>query len=429
MRYDKIDTQLFVNNRQRFIDGLVPLSIAVFNSNDIMPTSADGAMPFKQATDIFHLSGVDQEESILVLFPNSREEKHREILFLKETSDLIAVWEGAKLTKQQATEVSGVKTVYWLGQFEGIFNQLMCEASHVYLNSNEHGRANTEVETREARFVKWCTKNYPLHKFRRSAPIMHSIRGIKSEIEVALIQKACDITEAGFRRVLKMIKPGVMEYEIEAEYMHEFLIQRSSGFAYTPIIGSGASSCVLHYVENSKECRDGDILLMDVGAEYANYDSDMTRTIPVNGRYSDRQKAVYNSVLHVMNGAIKMLRPGMTFKDYNSEVGKMMESELLALELISATDIQNQDPNWPAYKKYFMHGTSHHLGLDTHDSGYFDRPMEAGMVFTCEPGIYIPEEGVGIRIEDDLVITNGEPINLMKNIPKETEEIEDLMNA
>ncbi|MFT4524380.1 MAG: Xaa-Pro aminopeptidase [Granulosicoccus sp.] len=429
MRYDKIDTQLFVNNRQRFIDGLVPLSIAVFNSNDIMPTSADGAMPFKQATDILHLSGIDQEESILVLFPNSREEKHREILFLKETSDLIAVWEGAKLTKEQATDVSGIKTVYWLSQFESIFNQLMCEASHVYLNSNEHGRANTEVETREARFVKWCMDKYPLHKFRRSAPIMHSIRGIKSDIEVALIQKACDITEAGFRRVLKMIKPGVMEYEIEAEYMHEFLMNRSTGFAYTPIIGSGASSCVLHYVENNKECKDGDILLMDVGAEYANYDSDMTRSIPVNGRYSDRQKEVYNSVLKVMNGAIKMLRPGMTFKEYNAEVGRMMESELLALRLISTTDIENQDPNWPAFKKYFMHGTSHHLGLDTHDSGYFDRPMEAGMVFTCEPGIYIPEENIGIRIEDDLVLTNGEPFNLMKNIPKEIEEIEEVMNS
>ena len=429
MRYEKIDTQLFVNNRQRFVDGLVPLSIAVFNSNDIMPTSADGTMPFKQATDIFHLSGVDQEESILVLFPNSRDEKHREILFLKETSDLIAVWEGAKLTKEQATEVSGIKTVYWLDQFESVFNQLMCEASHVYLNSNEHGRANTEVETREARFVKWCTKKYPLHKYRRSAPIMHSIRAIKSDIEVALIQKACDITEAGFRRVLKMIKPGVMEYEIEAEYMHEFLMQRSSGFAYTPIIGSGASSCVLHYIENNKECKDGDVLLMDVGAEYANYDADMTRTVPVNGRYSERQKAVYNAVLRVMDGAIKMLRPGTTFKEYNAEVGKMMESELLALRLISTSDIENQDPNWPAYKKYFMHGTSHHLGLDTHDSGFFDRPMEAGMVFTCEPGIYIPDEGIGIRIEDDLVLTDGEPINLMKNIPKQIEEIEEIMNS
>ena len=429
MRYEKIDTQLFVNNRQRFVDGLVPLSIAVFNSNDIMPTSADGTMPFKQATDIFHLSGVDQEESILVLFPNAREEKHREILFLKETSETIAIWEGAKLTKKQATEVSGVKTVYWLNQFESIFNQLMCEASHVYLNSNEHGRAHIEVETREARFVKWCMDKYPLHKFRRSAPIMHSIRALKRASEIDQMQRACDITKAGFDRVLQFVKPGVMEYEIEAEYMHEFLMQRSSGFAYTPIIGSGASSCVLHYIENNKECKDGDILLMDVGAEYANYDSDMTRSVPVNGRYSDRQKAVYSAVLRVMDGAMKMLRPGTTFKEYNTEIGKMMESELLALRLITTTDIENQDPNWPAYKKYFMHGTSHHLGLDTHDSGYFDRPMEAGMVFTCEPGIYIPDEGIGIRIEDDLVLTDGEPINLMKNIPKQIEEIEDIMNS
>jgi len=429
MRYDKIDNQLFIQNRQRFTDGLVPLSVAVFNSNDIMPTSADGAMPFKQATDIFHLSGVDQEESILVLFPNSRDPKHREILFLKETNEHIAVWEGAKLTMEQATEVSGVKTVYWLNKFESIFNQLMCEASHVYLNSNEHARAHIEVETREARFVKWCMAKYPIHKFRRSAPIMHYIRAIKSDIEITQLQKACDITEAGFRRVLKMVKPGVMEYEIEAEYMHEFLMQRSTGFAYTPIIGSGASSCVLHYIDNNKECKDGDVLLMDVGAEYANYDADMSRTIPVNGKFTDRQKAVYNSVLRVQKKAIDMLRPGTDFKKYNAEVGKIMESELLALRLISTTDIENQDPAWPAYKKYFMHGTSHHLGLDTHDSGFFDRPMEAGMVFTCEPGIYIPEENIGIRIEDDLVLMDGEPFNLMKNIPKEVEEIEELMNS
>lgn len=429
MRYDQIDKQLFIDNRERFTDGLVPLSIAVFNSNDIMPTSADGTMPFKQATDILHLSGIDQEESLLVLFPNSRDPKHREILFLKETNEHIAVWEGAKLTKQQATEVSGIKTVYWLDKFETIFNQLMTEASHVYLNSNEHNRAKIEVETRDARFTKWCMTKYPLHKYRRSAPIMHTIRAVKSPIEIELIQKACDITEAGFRRVLKYIKPGVMEYEIEAEYAHEFLKSRSSGFAYTPIVGSGGNACVLHYIENNAQCKDGDIILMDVGAEYANYDADMTRSVPVSGRYSDRQKEVYNSVLRVMNKAIDLLRPGTMLKEYHDEVGRMMESELLALRLIDTNDIKNQDPDWPAYKKFFMHGTSHHLGLDTHDLGWYDRPIEEGMVFTCEPGIYIPKEGLGIRIEDDVVVTKDAPFNLMRNIPKEIEEIEDIMNS
>ena len=428
MRYDQIDKQLFIDNRQRFTD-LVPLSIAVFNSNDVMPTSADGTMPFKQATDIFHLSGIDQEESLLVLFPNARDAKHREILFLKETNEHIAVWEGAKLTKEQAAEVSGVKTVYWLDKFETIFNQLMTEASHVYLNSNEHNRAKIEVQTRDARFNKWCMNKYPLHKYRRSAPIMHTIRAVKSQTEIDLIQKACDITEAGFRRVLKFIKPGVMEYEIEAELAHEFLKSRSSGFAYTPIVGSGPNACVLHYIENNSQCKDGDVILMDVGAEYANYDSDMTRSVPVNGRYSDRQKEVYNSVLRVMNKAIDMLRPGTMISKYHAEVGKMMESELLALRLIDTNDIKNQDPDWPAYKKYFMHGTSHHLGLDTHDLGWYDRPIEKGMVFTCEPGIYIPEEGLGIRIEGDVVVTDDAPFNLMRNIPKEIEEIEEIMNS
>jgi Xaa-Pro aminopeptidase len=429
MRYDQIDKQLFIDNRQRFIDGLVPLSIAVFNSNDVMPTSADGTMPFKQATDIFHLSGIDQEESLLVLFPNSRNPKHREILFIKETNDHIAVWEGAKYTKEQATVTSGVETVYWLDKFDVIFNQLMTEASHVYLNSNEHNRAKIEVETRDARFTKWCMAKYPLHKFRRSAPIMHTIRAVKSQVEIDLIQKACDITDAGFRRVLKFIKPGVMEYEIEAELAHEFLSNRSTGFAYTPIVGSGPNACVLHYIENNAKCKKGDVILMDVGAEYANYDADMTRSVPVSGRYSDRQKEVYSAVLRVMTKSIDMLRPGTMLKEYHEEVGKLMESELLGLRLIDTNDIKNQDPDWPAYKKFFMHGTSHHLGLDTHDLGWYDRPIEEGMVFTCEPGIYIPKEGLGIRIEDDVVVTKGAPFNLMRNIPKEIEEIEEIMNS
>lgn len=429
MKYEKIDNQLFTHNRARFVKEIQSGSLAVFNSNDIVTTSADSTMPFVQHRDIFHLSGVDQEESILVLFPDCHEEKHREMLFLKETSELIAIWEGEKLNKEQAFETSGIKTIYWLNQFETIFKTLLAEASTIYLNTNEHTRANTEAETREDRFVKWCKEHYPAHTIKRSAPIMHKIRSIKHPIELDLMQKACDITEKGVRRLLKFIRPGVMEYNIEAELMHEFLNNRSKGFAYTPIIASGYSACVLHYIENNKECKDGDVILMDFGAEYANYASDLTRCFPVNGKFTQRQKDVYNAVLRVKNAATKLLVPGTFLKEYHLEVGKLMEKELLGLGLISQIDINNQDPNWPAYKKYFMHGTSHYIGLDTHDVGSWAVPIEAGMVFTVEPGIYIPEENLGIRLEDDVVVQeSGEPFNLMKNIPIEVEEIEELMN-
>jgi len=429
MRYDRIDTELFVQNRKRFIDGIVPQSVAVFNSNDVMPTNADGTMKFKQNSDLFYLSGVDQEESILVLAPNARDENHREVLFLKETNETIAIWEGAKLNVKQAQQVSGVQTVYWLKDFNRVFNMLVNEASHIYLNSNEHGRATIEVESRDARFVKWCTAKYPLHKIRRCAPVMERIRAVKSKFETLLLQEACDITEKGFRRLLKTVKPDVWEYELEAELIHEFTRNRAQGFAYEPIIASGKSSCVLHYIQNNQQCKDGDILLLDIGAEYANYDADLSRTIPVNGRYSPRQKDVYNAVLRVQKAAIKMLRPGTILKQYHKEVGLLMQDELVKLKLIDKTDIKNQDPKWPAYKKYFMHGTSHFLGLDTHDVGNWDLPMEEGNVFTCEPGIYILEEGIGVRIEDDILITKKGNTNLMKNIPKEVEEIEELMNS
>jgi len=429
MRYDRIDTELFVQNRKRFIDGIVPQSVAVFNSNDVMPTNADGTMKFKQNSDLFYLSGVDQEESILVLAPNARDENHREVLFLKETNETIAIWEGAKLNVKQAQQVSGVQTVYWLKDFNRVFNMLVNEASHIYLNSNEHGRATIEVESRDARFVKWCTAKYPLHKIRRCAPVMERIRAVKSKFETLLLQEACDITEKGFRRLLKTVKPDVWEYELEAELIHEFTRNRAQGFAYEPIIASGKSSCVLHYIQNNQKCKDGDILLLDIGAEYANYDADLSRTIPVNGRYSPRQKDVYNAVLRVQKAAIKMLRPGTILKQYHKEVGLLMQDELVKLKLIDKTDIKNQDPKWPAYKKYFMHGTSHFLGLDTHDVGNWDLPMEEGNVFTCEPGIYILEEGIGVRIEDDILITKKGNTNLMKNIPKEVEEIEELMNS
>jgi Xaa-Pro aminopeptidase len=405
-------------------------ALAVFNSNDIFPISADSTMPFQQHRDILALTGVDQEESILVLFPNASNPAHREVLFLKETNETISVWEGEKLTKQTAYETSGIKTVYWLQQFPTIFKQLMSEASSVYINTNEHLRASTEVETREDRFIKKLKIDYPAHNYLKSAPIMHKIRSIKDAIEIDLLQRACKITEAGVRRILPFIKPGVWEYEIEAEFAHEFLRNRSKGFAYTPIVASGKNACVLHYIENNQQCKDGDVILLDVGAEYANYSSDLTRCIPVNGKFSARQKDVYNAVLHVKKEAEKLLVPGTMMAEYHKEVGKLMETQLLSLKLIDQTDIKNQNPEWPAYKKYFMHGTSHFLGLDTHDVGLWHEPIQAGMVFTCEPGIYIPEEGLGIRLEDDLVVqASGQPFNLMKDIPLEAEEIEELMNT
>lgn len=429
MKYHRIDASLFVANRKKYVAQMQPKTLTVFNSNDIYPISADATMPFQQHRDIFYLSGVDQEESILVLFPDASNEAHREILFLRETNDHIAIWEGAKLNKEQAFETSGIKTVYWLQQFPTIFKQLMAEANGIYLNTNEHLRADTTVQTREDRFILQVKQDYPAHQVHKSAPIMHKIRSIKETIELNLMQTACNITEKGFRRLLGFIKPGVWEYEIEAELAHEFLRNRSKGFAYTPIVASGKNACVLHYIENNAQCKDGEVILLDVGAEYANYSSDLTRCVPVNGRFTARQKDVYNAVLRVKNAAQQLLVTGTMMAEYHKEVGKLMEAELLQLKLIDQTDIKNQDPNWPAYKKYFMHGTSHFLGLDTHDVGIWHEPIQANMVFTCEPGIYIPEEGLGIRIEDDLVVqASGSPFNLMGNIPIEVEEIETLMN-
>ncbi|NRA13393.1 MAG: aminopeptidase P N-terminal domain-containing protein [Crocinitomicaceae bacterium] len=429
MKYDRINKELYIHNRKRFVRSMEESSLAVFNSNDIYPISADSSMPFQQHRDILHLTGVDQEESILLISPSASNPDNREILFLKETNEHIAVWEGAKLDKNQAFEVSGIKTVFWLTDFDRIFKQLMTEVESLYLNTNEHLRADTTVETREDRFIKQVKLAYPAHQVRRSAPIMHQIRSIKHDIEVDLMQQACDITKSGINRLLGFIKPGVWEYEIEAELIHEFMRMRSQGFAYTPIVASGASACVLHYIENNRECKDGDVILLDVGAEYANYASDLTRCIPVGGRFTDRQKAVYNSVLHVKNEAQKLLRPGITLADYHKQVGLLMEAELLKLKLIDGTDVKNQDPNWPAYKKYFMHGTSHYIGLDTHDVGPWNEPIKAGMAFTCEPGIYIPEERLGIRLEDDLIVqASGDPFNLMGSIPIEANEIEDIMN-
>jgi Xaa-Pro aminopeptidase len=429
MKYLHIDSQLFIDNRKRFKDKLTKNSLAIFNSNDIMPTNADGTIPFRQNNDLFWLSGVDQEESILVIFPNHPDESQREILFLKETNERIAIWEGAKLTKEAALKTAGIKTVYWLEDLESKLEELIQKADAIYLNKNIHSRAASKVETRDDRFRNWIAKKYSSSKILEVAPIMHELRSIKSDTEIALMQNACNITEKGVRRILPFIKPGVMEYEIEAELMHEFLNNRSSGFAYQPIIGSGVDSCVLHYIDNNKVCKDGDILLMDFGAEYANYASDLTRTVPVNGRFSDRQKAVYNSVLHVMKEATNMLRSGTIIAEYHKEVGEMMESELITLGLLDKHDVQKQDPEKPLFQEFFMHGTSHYLGLDVHDVGDFSAPIREGMVFTCEPGIYILKEELGIRLENDILVTANGPDDLMKNIPIEIEEIEDLMNS
>lgn len=429
MKYHTINPDLFIKNRKKFAAQMAPQSLAVFNSNDIYPVSADSTLPFAQHRDIFYLSGVDQEESILVIFPDAFEAKHREVLFLRETNEHIAIWEGEKLTKEKARENTGIQTIYWLSDFPSIFRKLMVEAENVYINTNEHYRAGVETETREDRFIKKMKQDYPGHNYLRSNPILQRLRSVKEQEEIDLIQHACNITEKGFRRILGFVKPGVWEYEIEAEFAHEFLRNRSKGFAYTPIIASGNNANVLHYIENNQQCKDGDLILFDVAAEYANYSSDMSRTIPVNGRFTARQREVYEAVLRCKKEAEKILAPGTNWYDYHKELGKIYTSELLGLGLLDKADVQNEDPDWPAYKKYMMHGTSHHMGLDTHDYGILTDDFVPGMVFTIEPGFYIPAEGFGIRLEDNYVVTNsGTPLNLMKNIPLEVDEIEDLMN-
>lgn len=431
MRYQRIDKELFINNRRRLVAELKPSSVAVFNSNDIMPTNSDGTMRFRQNSDLFYLTGVDQEETVLVLCPDFPEEKYREVLFLRETNEQIALWEGRKLTKEEAREATGIKTVLWSSEFARVFNTMMVMGSveHVYLNTNDHYRADAAVESRDQRFIRWCQQKYPLHRYERVAPIMHRLRSVKSQAEIALMQKACDITEKAFRRILKFVKPGVKEYEIEAEFAHEFLRHGSRGFAYEPIIASGGNSCVLHYIMNDQVCKDGDVLLLDVGAEYANYNADLTRTIPVNGRFSPRQREVYNAVLRIQKAAMEMLKPGVMYYEYHKEVQKLTESELIGLKVLDKRDVEKQDPEKPLFMKYFAHGTSHLLGLDVHDVGNMYSKMVPGMVWTVEPGIYLREENIGVRIENNVVIAENGIIDLMKNIPREADEIEEIMNS
>ncbi len=429
MRYDAFPSGLFVKNRAKLKAKLAPKSLVILSSNDIMPTNADGTMGFKQQSDLFYLTGIDQEETLLILYPDAPEEHLKEILFVKETSELIAVWEGHKLTKNEASEISGIKNIQWAENFEALLKTIIFSADSVYLHGNEHIRNASPVETQNDRLAKKIKATYPLLAINRLAPLLNSIRMVKEPEELVALQKAIDITEKAFRRVLSFTKPGVSEFEIEAEFIHEFIKNRSGGFAYTPIIASGANACVLHYISNELTCQDGDLVLLDVGACYGNYNADMTRTIPVNGRFTVRQKAVYLAVQSVLDFASEIMRPGVFWVDYQKEVERYMEGQLIDLGLFSRRDVEMQDSSAPLFKKYFMHGVAHHLGLDVHDVWDKYKPFEAGMVLTCEPGIYIREEGLGVRLENNLLITNQGTENLMKHIPIHWEEIEQLMQA
>jgi Xaa-Pro aminopeptidase len=428
MRHLPIDSQLFIDNRQRLRKLLVPNALAIVNANDVLPTNSDGTLVMQPNSDLFYLSGIEQEESILLLAPEAFDERLREVLFLREPSEHLKIWEGHKLSKEEATKISGVNTVKWLSEFRGVFHQLMCDAEHVYLNANEHKRASVEVETRDARFIAECQRRYPLHQYHRLARPMHGLRVGKSERELELLKKAIEITDKGFRRVARLVKPGVTEYAVEAEFAHEFVGGRAK-FAYPPIIASGANACVLHYLSNDQICRKGELLLLDVAAAYANYNADLTRTLPVSGRFTRRQKQVYNAVLRVMRASIQGAVVGKLHRDWQREAQAMMNEELLSLGLLKPGDIRKQTVDEPACRKYFMHGLGHPLGLDVHDVGFTTEPFGSGWVLTVEPGIYIPEEGFGVRLEDDIVVTPNGPINLMADIPVEADEIEELMNA
>lgn len=427
IRYETIEADLFIENRKRFAALLKPKAVAIINSNDEMPRSADQNFVFRQNSDLFYLTGIDQEDTALFLFPDAPTPEQREILFVRRTNEHIAVWEGHKYTKEEARAQSGIQTIFWYDEFYTAITRLMLAADTIYYNSNENPRYVSDVQYRDLRLLAEMRNRYPLHKYERAAPLLTQLREVKSPTEIALMQKAIDITDKAFRRLLSFVKPGVAEYEIEAEITHEFIRNRSNGHAYTPIIASGKNACVLHYIANNGMCSDGELILMDFGSDYANYISDLTRCIPVNGKFSPRQKDVYNAVLRVMRQATAMLTVGNTFAAYNKAVGAIMEQELISLGLLRAEDVAKQDPAAPLYKRYFMHGTSHFLGIDVHDVGDYNTPFRAGNCFSCEPGIYIPEEGLGIRIENNILITDNGPVDLMANIPIEIEEIEALM--
>jgi Xaa-Pro aminopeptidase len=417
--------EIFIQNRRRLLQLLPSNSLVAVNANDVPPTNADGTMRLRANSDLFYLTGIEQEQSILLLCPDAEDEKLRELLFLREPSGENQLWEGHKLTKEEAIAASGIAKIHWLSEFPRLFHRLMCESEHVYLNSNEHSRAVIEVESRDARFVSETVRRYPLHDYRRLAPLMHRLRVVKTEPEIALIRKACEITDAGFRRVARFLKPGVGEKEIEAEFAHEF-IRRGGDFAYEPIIATGFNACCLHYNINTSTCRAGELLLLDVAACWGNYNSDLTRTLPVSGKFTGRQKKIYNAVLRVLRGASRNLTPGKKPREWQKEAEQLMEKELVDLGLITMRDIKRQDPDRPALKKYFMHGIGHSLGLDVHDVTGAQLPIQAGWIMTVEPGIYIPEEKLGLRLENDVLVTETGQIDLMKEIPIEAEEIEEL---
>lgn len=428
MRYASIDPQLFVSNRLRLRELMLPNSLAVVNNNDILPTNADGSLILRPNSDLFYLSGVEQEESLLLLYPDAHDEKFREILFLRTPTPLMEIWEGHKLTKEEAIKISGVARVEWISDFPAIFHRLMCECDQVYLNSNEHKRAAIVVQSREARFVEDCIAKYPLHHYHRLARLMHRLRAVKSPAEIALIRKACDITEAGFRRVAQFVKPGVTETEIEAEFAHEF-IRRGGQFAYSPIIAGGINACALHYIQNDAPCREGDLLLLDVAASYANYNSDLTRTIPVSGRFTRRQRQVYNAVLRVLRASSQLLTPGKLLKDWQKESEQLIAAELVGLGLMKKSELTRIDSDHAVLKKYFMHGVGHPLGLDVHDVGITTEPIQPGWVMTCEPALYLRAEGFAVRLENDILVTKDGPLDLMASIPIEVDEIEQLMQG
>ena len=427
MRHLSISSKLFSNNRKKLCGKLLGKALAVANANDVLPTNADGTLPLHPNSDLFYLSGIEQEESLLVLFPDCSNPKHREILFVRQPSEHLKIWEGYKHSKEDAQKISGIQTVYWIQDFDNIFQLLAAEAEVFYLNENEHSRAANDVETREQRFNRKVLKDYPLHKIERLAPYLHDLRFCKSAEEIKLIKTAIDVTSRGFSKVLRRIKPGITEYEIEAEWAKEF-IRRRSKFAYTPIIASGTNACVLHYLQNDQTCRKGQLLLMDVGACYANYNADLTRTIPVSGKFSRRQKQVYNAVLRVLRQCINNATIGKPLKEWQNDSHDMMTEEMLRLNLITNAQVKKQDPDQPACRKFYMHGLGHSLGLDVHDVSNGQPVFRENSVFTVEPGIYLPEEGFGVRLEDNIQITKNGPVNLMSKIPIEAEEIEQIMN-
>ncbi len=427
MKYLPLNPEIFIQNRKRFVDKMEKDSIAIFNSNDELPANGDALHRFKQNSDLFWLTGIEQEETMLVLFPGNPDPKYREVLVLTRPNELKEKWDGHRLRAQEATAISGITNIVWLDSLEGILQPMIHLAENIYLNSNENDRKSSQVPVRDYRYAAEMRQRYPLHNYKRSARILKELRAIKTPQEVEVMQQAMNITEVAFRRLLSFIKPGVMEYEIEAEIMHSFLSQRATGQAYGSIIASGDRARTLHYVENNQECKDGELILMDFGAEYGNYCADLTRTVPVNGKFTRRQKTVYNACLHLHHYAASILKPGISIVDYTEKVGDEATVVFQKIGLLRKSDIKNEDPANRAYRKYLYHGISHHLGIDVHDLGTRTEPVKAGMVFTIEPGIYIEEEKMGIRIENNFWITRNGNKDLMKNIPITVEDIEALM--